>query len=123
MLELNKSGRRISFGKQINIVDGINTYTANVKYLIYSKELGQTFIVTDDFLVVCKYKYGGNIDILEKYIFIPLPDSSDYFLSYYMILGIPIYSGKTELDKIELFGYTHIKDNIIDENRETATIN
>lgn len=122
MLELNKSDRRISFGKEIVVIDKLINRKANVKYIIENKEINQIFIITDDFLVVCRYRYGGEIESFEKCIFVSLPDSSNYLLSYYMMLGIPIYQGKNELEKIEAFGFTYVKENIIDKNTTTTTV-
>jgi hypothetical protein len=114
MLEYSKNGKRISFGKSIIITSVGEHKKAETKYIIVDRKLDQFFICTDDFLIVVKPMRYSDKDIIiyPKYVFVSVEDTTDFLLAYFMLIDIPIYEREIQKDKINLFGYTLLQNNI-----------
>lgn len=121
MLEFTTKGRRIFIGKKVILADeNSGTKSANVKHVIFDKKEKEIFIVTDDFLVVCKNAYRSEINSFEKYIFVPLPENGDFLLSYFLLIGVTVFEGPNIMQKIDVIGYTLIKE--IDSDGTTTIV-
>jgi len=113
MLEFKTDSGSITFDNKIRVKTGTTLIEATVKYLIVDRNINQTFIVTDSFLVVCKHQgYRGSLDIYSHYVFIGMKDPDDFLLAYYIMRKTPIYIKDKVLNTIDISGWTLYKDDI-----------